>query len=38
MNLENIPDEMLFWWILGFAGVFLVVLFIVWVIKQLKNR
>ena len=38
MNLENIPNDVFFWWILGFAGAFLVILFIVWVIKQLKNR
>ena len=38
MNLENIPSDVFFWWILGFACVFLFIVFIVWIIKQLKNR
>ena len=38
MNLENIPDEKLFWGILLLAGVFLLALFIFWVIQQIKNK
>ena len=38
MNLEYIPDEKFFWWILLLGGVFLLVIFIVWAISQLRNK
>ncbi len=38
MNLAYIPDETFFWWILGFAVVFLFIIFIIWAIKQIKAK
>jgi len=38
MNLEYIPNEGGFWIILLFAGISLLMIFIIWVIIQLKNK
>ena len=38
MNAVYIPNDTFFWWILGFAVGFLLLLFIIWAIKQFKAK
>ena len=38
MNIAYVPDETFFWWILGFAVIFLLIMFIIWAITQKRAK